>query len=125
MPHKNGLDGHSLIPLLKDPDAKWDYPAITTYDFLEFSVLTQNWRYTRYINDSEELYDHKADPEEWSNLAYKPEYKEIKEKLASYIPKNPEPLAETSYKLMPHHIAPFESKEDYYARKALKEKDKR
>jgi arylsulfatase A-like enzyme len=125
LPQKSGLDGRSLIPLLKNPDAVWDYPAIRTYDFLEFSVRTQNWRYTRYIDDSEELYDHKTDTEEWNNLAYKPEYKEIKENLSSYIPKNPALLAETSYKLMPHHIAPFESKEDYYARKALREKDKR
>jgi hypothetical protein len=24
------LGGNRLIPLLKDPDAEWDYPAITT-----------------------------------------------------------------------------------------------
>ncbi len=27
LPQKEGLDGHSLIPLLKDPGAEWDYPA--------------------------------------------------------------------------------------------------
>lgn len=119
LPSKEGLDGHSLVPLLKDPDVEWDYPAITTYDFSEFSIRTQNWRYIRYIDESEELYDHRTDPEEWNNLAEKPEYKEIKKKLQSYIPENPAPLAETSYKLMPHHIPPLKNKEDYLARKAL------
>lgn len=118
LPKKEGLDGNSLVPLLKNPDEEWDYPAITTYDFSEFSIRTQDWRYIRYIDDSEELYDHQADPEEWNNLANNPEYKEIKEKLAGYIPENPAPLAETSYKLMPHHILPLKSKEDYLAKKA-------
>ncbi len=91
---------------------------------MEYSIRNQNWRYTRYIDDSEELYDHKADPEEWNNLAYKPEYREIKENISRYIPNNPAPLAETSYELMLHHIVPFMSKEDYDTRKALREKDK-
>jgi len=73
LPMKDGLDGHSLAPLLKDPDARWDYPAITTYDYWEFSVRTQDWRYVRYIDDSEELYDHFSDPNEWHNLAGKSE----------------------------------------------------
>jgi hypothetical protein len=112
--------------LLKDPDAKWNYPAITTYDFSEFSVRTQSWRYIHYIDGSEELYDHRSDPEEWDNLADKPEYKELKEKLAGYIPENPAPLADTSYKTMPHHILPLKNKEDYFTRKKLnEEKEKR
>jgi arylsulfatase A-like enzyme len=120
LPEKERLDGHSLVPLLKNPAAEWNYPALTTYDFYEFSVRTQNWRYIHYIDDSEELYDHKTDPEEWINLADKSEYQEIKEKLAGYIPENPAPLVDTSYKTMPHHILPLKSKEDYITRKASK-----
>jgi arylsulfatase A-like enzyme len=119
-PRKEGLDGHSLVPLLKNPGAEWDYPAISTYDFSEFSVRTEDWRYTRYIDDSEELYDHRADPEEWMNLAQNPEYEEIKHILSRHIPQNPAPLAETSYKLMPHHFPPFKSKEEYWKAKAKK-----
>ncbi len=122
LPQKQGLDGHSLVPLLKNPNAKWPYPALTTYDFSEFSVRTEKWRYTRYIDDSEELYDHSKDPEEWMNLAFKPEYFEIKKKMAQYIPKNPAPLMDTSYKLMPHHLPPFKSKEEYIAWKAKRKK---
>jgi arylsulfatase A-like enzyme len=113
LPVDESLDGHSLVPLLEDPQAEWAYPAITTYDFGEYSVRTERWRYIRYIDDSEELYDHDNDPEEWTNLAGEPGYGEIKEMLAKFIPENPAPLAETSYVLSPHHIAPLASKEEY------------
>jgi arylsulfatase A-like enzyme len=122
LPPKKELDGHSLIPLLKDPGAEWPYPAISTYDFSEFSVRIEKWRYTRYIDDSEELYDHSKDPEEWMNLASKPEYAEIKKKMAQHIPKNPAPLMDTSYEIMPHHFPPFKSKEEYIAWKSKREK---
>lgn len=117
LPMKDGLDGHSLAPLLKDPDAQWDYPAITTYDFWEFSVRAQDWRYVRYIDDSEELYDHRSDPEEWRNLADDPRYLEIKSELARHIPANPAPFVDTSYKIEPHHFPPYKSKEDYALRR--------
>lgn len=122
LPQKQGLDGHSLVPLLKNPSAEWPYPALTTYDFSEFSVRTEKWRYTRYIDDSEELYDHSKDPEEWTNLAFEPEYSEVKKKMAQYIPKNPAPLMDTSYEIMPHHFPPFKSKEEYIAWKAKRKK---
>jgi arylsulfatase A-like enzyme len=121
-PQKDGVDGNSLVPLLKSPEADWDYPAISTYDFSEFSVRTPDWRYTRYIDDSEELYDHRKDSEEWINLADNPEYKDIKEQLSRHIPENPAPLVDTSYKLMPHHLPPYKSKEEYYKDKAKKQK---
>jgi arylsulfatase A-like enzyme len=113
LPQKEGLDGHSLVPLLNDPAAGWDYPAITTYDYSEFSVRTERWRYIRYIDGSEELYDHENDPEEWNNLAGDPLYLEIRLQLAGYIPADPAPLAETSYQLSPHHVPPFRSREHY------------
>ena len=122
LPKKAGLDGHSLVPLLRNTGAAWDYPALTSYDFSEFSVRVEGWRYTRYIDDSEELYNHESDPEEWTNLVSDPKYTEVKKRLASYIPQKQAPFAETSYKLLPHHIPPFKSKEEYQAFKA-KEKN--
>lgn len=55
------IDGHSLVPLLKNPDKGWDYPAISSYDYGEFYVRTEKWRYSVYIDGSEELYDHEND----------------------------------------------------------------
>jgi arylsulfatase A-like enzyme len=113
LPEKEGLDGRSLVPLLKDPAAAWDYPAITTYDFSEYSIRSERWRYIRYIDGSEELYDHANDPEEWTNLAADPAFRGIRDEMAGYIPADPAPLAETSYAISPHHVPPFRSLEHY------------
>ena len=113
LPQKRDIDGLSLVPLLKEPTAPWDYPAITSYDFSEFSIRTENWRYTVYIDGSEELYDHASDPEEWINLANVSRYHNIKKEMAKHVPRNPAPLNKTSLKLQPHHYPPFKTKEEY------------
>ena len=46
-----------------------------------FSYRTKNWRYIRYSNGQEELYNHEADSYEWHNLANEKEYKAIKNHL--------------------------------------------
>ena len=113
LPKREAIDGNSLVPLLKDPSAKWDKVAITTYDFSEFSIRDERYRYTIYIDGSEELYDHENDPEEWTNLAGDPRYASVKRRLAAHIPEKPAPLVRTSEKLQAHHIPPFRSKSDY------------
>ena len=35
---------------------------------------TERWRYIRYADGGEELYDHASDPHEWTNLAERPEH---------------------------------------------------
>lgn len=77
LPPRNNIDGRSLVPLMKHPSLQWDYPAISSYDFSEFSIRKNKWRYTIYIDGSEELYDHSKDLEEWNNLADNPEYEKI------------------------------------------------
>ena len=84
------------------------------YDFNEFSIRTEKFRYSVYIDGSEELYDHRKDPEEWTNLAFDPQYSNIKRRLRKHIPENPAPLTPTSMKLMPHHYPPFRSKQEYF-----------
>lgn len=113
LPTNHRIDGRSLVPLLRDPELNWDYPAITTYHFSEFSIRNERWRYTIYIDGSEELYDHESDPEEWTNLAGVPEYQAIKREMASHVPEDPSPLEQTSLKLQPHHIPPFRSRQEY------------
>ncbi len=113
LPPRTGIDGRSLVPLLRDPQVEWGHPAISSYDFGEFSVRTERWRYTRLIDGSEELYDHDKDPEEWTNLANDPRLEEVKAKLARHIPRNPAPLKQTSQKLSLHHFPPFRSRAEY------------
>ena len=80
-------EGSSLIPLLKDPSAQWDKPAITTYGYRVYSARDERFRYIRYPNGDEELYDHANDPHEFNNLANNPEYRAIKERLNRQYPK--------------------------------------
>jgi arylsulfatase A-like enzyme len=80
-------EGVSLAPLLRDPAAAWDRPAITNYRFGNHTVRTAGWRYIRYENGDEELYDETADPREWTNLAARPEFAARKAELAAHLPR--------------------------------------
>ncbi len=86
LPEKKGLDGHSLVPLLKDPTHKRPWPAICSHGPGNHVVVTEQWRYIQYADGSEELYDHINDPHEWDNLAINNGYKPILEHLAGYLP---------------------------------------
>ncbi|MEM6362937.1 MAG: sulfatase [Planctomycetota bacterium] len=63
------LDGNNLSALWDDPSLQWMHPAITTYGEGRFSLRSGPWRYIRYSDGKEELYDHEADPHELRNLA--------------------------------------------------------
>ncbi len=69
LPENDKLEGHSLIPQLKDANADRKWPAITTHNHDNHGIRTENWRYIRYADGSEELYDMRKDPNEWNNLA--------------------------------------------------------
>ncbi len=85
------LDGESLLPLLSEPGASRDTPAITVWGYGNYAVRDDRYRYIRYEDGSEELYDHEADPDEWFNLAEDEDRSGIKRALAGYIPSNPAP----------------------------------
>jgi len=87
LPRRERLEGVSLMPLLKNPQAAWDRPAVTTYLRGNHSVRSERWRYIRYRDGGEELYDHLNDELEWYNLAGKPEYQAIKQELARWLPR--------------------------------------
>ncbi len=68
LPARGGLDGSSLKPLLDDPQAKWDRPAICTFGPGNHSLCGQRYHYIVYADGSEELYDLEMDPHEFDNL---------------------------------------------------------
>ena len=80
------LQGRSIRSLLKDPQAEWSQPAITTHEFKNHAVRTERWRFIRYANGDEELYDHDVDPHEWMNLASDPKLSTVKSELAKLLP---------------------------------------
>lgn len=93
LPPRSGLEGHSLAPLLRDAAAPRSWPAITTHGPGNHAVRTERWRYIRYADGSEELYDLDRDPNEWTNLAGHPEQAARKQELAVLLPRNDAPPA--------------------------------
>jgi arylsulfatase A-like enzyme len=87
LPKPSHVEGESLVPLLRDPKAAWDKPAITTFHRNNHAVRTERWRYIRYADGGEELYDHAADQYEWTNLAADPKHGDAKAELAKLLPK--------------------------------------
>ena len=81
-----GLEGHSVQPLLANPASSWPHAAITTWYYKNHSIRTQRWRYIRYRDGGEELYDHDADPLEHDNLAGQTEYATIIKQLRKRLP---------------------------------------
>jgi choline-sulfatase len=86
-PARADLEGRSLAPLLKDANAPWQWPAITTHNQGNHAIRTDGWRYIRYADGSEELYDVQADPNEWTNLAGDTKLADVKRDLAKWLPK--------------------------------------
>lgn len=81
--HVEGLD---ISALLQNPTAPWDTPALTTFHQNNHSFRSEQWRYIRYADGSEELYNHVDDPYEWNNVAKDANYADVKAAFASHIP---------------------------------------
>jgi len=86
LPPNERNEGISLVPQLKDPEAPRQRPALTSQGPGNYGLRTEQWRYIRYADGSEELYDMVRDPEEWTNLAANPEYDEVKRELEVWFP---------------------------------------
>jgi len=79
-------DGVSLVPLLEDPARAWNRPAVVEYHRGNAAVRSERYRYIRYHDGGEELYDHQADPHEWHNLADRADLAAVKADLARRLP---------------------------------------
>jgi arylsulfatase A-like enzyme len=91
LPTPAHLEGPSIKPLLADPEATWDRPALTTHGYRNHAVRTATWRYIRYADGGEELYDETKDPYEWTNLASDHRYDGVKAQLAAFFPRTNTP----------------------------------
>ena len=92
------VEGVSLRPLLADAQAAWDRPTVCTFRQNNHSVRSEGWRYIRYSDGSDELYDHRQDKDEWewTNLAGDAQYDEVKAEHRKWLPTvNADPVPKT------------------------------
>ena len=97
------IDGLSLDGLMAGHSEKRP-PALTSHGPGNFSLRDENWHYIRYADGSEELYDHRIDPDEYTNLAAKPEMAEIIARFEPHIPKDWKPFAPGSKGIASPHF---------------------
>jgi len=101
LPANFALEGHSLAPQLKSATTRRDFPAITTHGPNNHAIRTDRWRYIRYANSTEELYDESADPNEWKNVASDPAHAATIRDLAQWLPRaNAAPIAQSKLRLI-------------------------
>lgn len=89
IPLRPEWEGKSLLPLLQNPDTKWQAYTHTTFAVGNHSITTERWQYLHYFDGTTELYDLLRDPNEFVNLANQPEYAAIQAQLHSWLPKEP------------------------------------
>ena len=86
---RSDLDGQSMVKLMAGETKSWKKGAVSTVGRGTHTVRVWKWRYTRYFDGAEELYDLKADPNEWTNLIDDPAHTKILKRLRKGIPNDP------------------------------------
>jgi arylsulfatase A-like enzyme len=91
----SGFDNVSIRALLQNPGgpAPRAYALTTYWDGVDgaggkavHSARSQRYRYIRYADGTEELYDHQADPNEFTNQASNPSYADAKSTMQGLLP---------------------------------------
>jgi arylsulfatase A-like enzyme len=97
VPLPTHVEGRSIRHLLSNVQSNWDGVALTTFGLNNHAIRTDRWRYIRYADGSEELYDHSQDPYEWKNVAGDIQHAGLKAELAKRFPsKNVPPVRQAS-----------------------------
>ena len=86
------LEGLSLMPWIRNPETPRERPALTTLYSGNHALRDEHYRYIRYADGSEELYDHRTDPHEHENLIprteERPDLRAVVERLSAWLPKD-------------------------------------
>ena len=104
LPVPTGLEGISLLPLMKDPKLPWKRAVFSQYprarsgsrhrshgDVMGYAIRTHRYRYVQWQEwkskriVARELYDHKSDPQEMQNLADDPQHAETLTRLTQLL----------------------------------------
>lgn len=89
-------EGTSLKPLVNGEKEASGHVAMTSYGYNNHAIRDERYRYIRFSDGSEELYDHQNDPDEWHNLAGNNEYDEVKKQMAQHLPTVSAPMSKVS-----------------------------
>ena len=84
IPKPGHLEGRSILPLLKDTSATRGF-AFLSYGPRNTAAQSERYRYLRYEDGSEELYDHQKDPHEWTNLIGNKSYQKLTKKMRAQV----------------------------------------
>lgn len=94
LPKPTKVSGNSLAPLVKNPKAKWDFPAYSVTQYRQSfgkSVRTSRWHYVEWDEGKSGamLYEHPKDALELKNLANVPKYAPIIAEMQQLLAKMP------------------------------------
>lgn len=94
LPKPNGTEGHSLVALLKKPEANWDFPAYSVTDYhgkLGKSVRTKRWHYVEWVEGKAGamLFEHPNDSHELKNLAGEAKHAKTVEEMKTLLKQMP------------------------------------
>jgi len=89
LPTPSGLDGNSLTTNLREPWRKMDSVVFAEHELgssrPRSMIRSGDYKYCYYVDDMDELYDLKADPQEMKNLALLPEYRGKRDELKKIL----------------------------------------
>jgi len=94
---KNPLNEGKSLRSFIEGNADDEAIAITTYGKNNHSMINQSYRYIRYEDGSEELYDLSVDPDEKNNIADRPDLNAVKQSLMLQFPEKNVPWAVPSF----------------------------
>ncbi|MDG2383010.1 MAG: sulfatase [Pirellulaceae bacterium] len=86
LPANTNNEGISVATQIQDPKLTISQPALMTYGFNNHAIRSRRWRYIRYADGTEELYDHHNDPNEWNNLSLDSSRTQAMRKHARWMP---------------------------------------
>lgn len=105
LPAYNKNEGISLVATMLSKSENKSRFALTTYGMNNHAVKANGFRFIQYEDGTAELYDHKSDPNEFSNEASNPNFANDVELLKQFLPeKNANWDEHSYYKFQPYFV---------------------